>query len=133
MPAKKWLAVALLLLAVPAEAQQSACTPPLERMLRVELYFGRSVAGRRPVTDREWAQFMSGELTARFPGLTVVDGRGAWRHDGHEAREQSKLVIIVLPDNAASRGEIAAATDAYNHRFHQQSVGIVMQSVCAVF
>jgi len=116
-----------------AEAQQAGCTPPLERMLRTELFFGRSVAGRRPVTDREWAQFLTHELTPRFPGLTVLDGRGAWRHDGHEVREASKVVVIVLPDTPAARGEIAAATEAYKHRFHQQSVGIVMQSVCAAF
>lgn len=129
------LAVALALVLLPslAYAQQAACTPPLEKMLRVELFFGRSVAGRRPVTDREWAQFLTHELTPRFPGLTVLDGRGAWRHDGHEVREPSKLVVVVLPDTVAARGEVAATADAYKHRFHQQSVGIVMQDVCAAF
>ena len=123
----------LLLLPNFAQAQQPGCPPPLEKMLRAELYFGRSVAGRRPVTDREWAQLVSHELTPRFPGVTVLEGRGAWRHEGHEVREGSKLVVIVLPETIAARGEIAAVADAYKHRFRQQSVGIVVQSVCAAF
>jgi hypothetical protein len=123
----------ILLLCAPAHAQDSTCTPPLKSMLRVELYFGRSIKGSRPVSDREWAQFVSRELTPRFPGLTMLDGRGAWRRGEHEMREQTKIVIVVLPDSPANRGQIAAATDAYKEAFQQTSVGIVSQPVCAAF
>jgi len=127
------LALALALVATPALAQQQACAPPLSPMLKVELYFGLSVQGRRPVSDREWARFVAQELSHRFKGLTVLDGRGIWRAGQHEMREHSKLVVAVAEDGAATRNAIAEVTDAYKRRFHQISVGVVTQPVCAAF
>ena len=134
MPSKSILALALALtvLGTSASAQQS-CAPPLAPMLKVELYFGMSVDGHHAVSDREWARFVAQELTSRFPGLTVLDARGAWRKEHHEMREHSKLVIVVTKDGAATRNHIAEVTEAYKHRFHQTSVGIVTQPVCAAF
>ena len=133
MPPKKLLAAAVLLLCAPAQAQERACAPPLEPMLRAELYFGRSIHGGRHVSDREWAQFLTHELTPRFPGLTVLDARGAWKRGEHQMRELTKVVVVVLPDGTAARGQIAAVAEAYKTRFHQSSVGIVSQAVCASF
>jgi hypothetical protein len=126
------LALALTVLATPALAQQT-CTPPLSPMLRVEFYFGRNIAHHAPVSDRAWARFVRTELTPRFPGLTVLDAQGAWRDGTREVREASKLVIVVVKDDAATRDAVAAASDAYKRRFHQTSVGIVTQTVCAAF
>ena len=126
------LSVALTLLATPALAQPS-CTPPLKPMLRVEFYFGRNIVHHAPVSDREWARFVTRELTPRFPGLTVLDAQGAWRDGKREVREASKLVIVVTKDETATRAAIAAVNDAYKQRFHQTSVGIVTQPVCAAF
>jgi hypothetical protein len=126
------LAFVLALLAAPALAQQ-ACAPPLAPMLKVELYFGFGIEGRRPVSDREWARFVAQELTPHFPGLTVLDARGAWRKGQHEMREHSKLVVVVTKDGAVTHNQIAEVTDAYKRRFHQASVGIVTQPVCAAF
>ena len=126
------LAFVLALLAAPALAQQ-ACAPPLAPMLKVELYFGFGIEGRRPVSDSEWARFVTHELTHRFPGLTVLDARGAWRKGQHEMREHSKLVVVVAEDGPATRNAIAEVTEAYKERFHQSSVGIVTQAVCAAF
>jgi len=126
-------ASALALLATPALAQQQSCAPPLTPQLRVEMYFGMGVAGRRPVSDSEWSRFVTHELTHRFPGLTVLDARGAWRKDQHELRERSKLVVVVTEDGPATRNAIAEAAEAYKHLFHQSAVGIVTQAVCAAF
>ena len=126
------LSVALTLLATPALAQLS-CTPPLAPMLRVEFYFGRNIVHHAPVSDREWVRFVTTELTPRFPGLTVLDAQGAWRDGKREVREASKLVIVVTKDETAMRDAIAAVSDAYKQRFHQTSVGIVTQPVCAAF
>lgn len=126
-------ALAFMLLAGPVVAQQPACAPPLMPHLRIELYFGMGVDGHRPVSDREWARFVAHELTHRFPGLTVLDARGAWRKGEHEMREHSRLVVVVTEDGPATRNAIAEATEAYKQRFHQQSVGIVTQPVCATF
>ena len=133
MPPKALLAVTLALLATPAIAQQPACAPPLAPMLRVELYFGMGVHGRRPVSESEWARFVTHELTHRFPGLTVLDARGAWRKGEHEMREHSKMVVVVIEDGPATRNAITEVADAYKQRFHQSAVGIVTQAVCAAF
>jgi hypothetical protein len=119
--------------ATPAIAQQLTCHPPLQAMLRIELYFGRSIEGDRPVSDREWARFVAQELTPRFPDLTVLDARGAWRKGQHEMREHTKLVVIVVQEGATARGHIAEVTEAYKQRFRQTSVGVVTQPVCASF
>jgi len=126
-------ASALALLATPALAQQQSCAPPLTPQLRVEMYFGMGVAGRRPVSDSEWSRFVTHELTHRFPGLTVLDARGAWRKDQHELRERSKLVVVVTEDGPATRNAIAEVAETYKHLFHQSAVGIVTQAVCAAF
>ena len=126
------LALALTVLATPALAQQT-CAPPLSPMLRIEFYFGRAVGHRAPVSDRAWTRFVAQELTPRFSGLTVLDGRGVWRDGKRVVREASEQVIVVAKDDAATRDAIAAVSDAYKHRFHQTSVGIVTQPVCAAF
>ena len=133
MPTKAVLALVLSLLAAPAVAQQPPCAPPLTPQLRIELYFGMGVHGRHPVSEREWARFVSHELTHRFPGLTVLDARGAWRQGQHEMREHSKQVVVVTEDGPATRNAVAEVTEAYKQRFHQSSVGIVTQPVCAAF
>ena len=123
----------LAFLATPALAQQPPCAPPLTPQLRIEMYFGMGVAGRRPVSDGEWARFVTHELTRRFPGLTVLDARGAWRKGQHEMREHSKQVVVVTEDGPATRNAIAEVAEAYKERFHQSAVGIVTQTVCAAF
>lgn len=126
-------ALAIVLLAAPALAQQPTCTPPLAPMLRVEFYFGRAIAHHAPVSDGAWTRFVATELTPRFPGLTVLDARGAWRDGKRAVREPSKLVIVVTKDDPATRSAIAAVSGTYKQRFHQTSVGIVTQPVCAAF
>ena len=132
MRREAFLALTLSFLATPALARP-ACTPPLKPMLHVELYFGLAIKGRAAVTRREWDGFVGRELTPRFPGLTVLDARGAWRDGARDVREHSKVVVIVTEESAATRAAIAATTAAYMQRFHQQSVGIVTQPVCAAF
>ncbi|HEY5279381.1 MAG TPA: DUF3574 domain-containing protein [Pseudolabrys sp.] len=132
-PLKAILALALAFFASPALAQQPSCTPPLAPMLRVEFYFGLAIKGRAPVTRAEWEGFVGRELTPRFPGLTVLDAHGAWRDGKREVREASKLVVVVTADGPAIRSAIAEASEAYKARFHQSSVGIVTQPVCAAF
>ncbi len=102
-------------------------------MLRAELYSGRGVP-QRSVNDAQWTRFAAEVLTTQFPdGLTMLDGRGQWRDGARIIRERSTVVIVVLPDGPHARERIAAAADAYKKRFHQKSVGIVTQTVCAGF
>lgn len=99
------------------------------------MFFGRSVGGR-VVSEREFAAFLSSEVTPRFPGgLTVLDARGQWRNGdrGTVVREASKLVKIVFADDARKRAGLDAIAASYKLKFRQQSVLISLQSACAVF
>jgi Protein of unknown function (DUF3574) len=125
--------LALLLACSAGPALAEGCPAPLKPMLRAELYFGRGVP-QRGVDDAQWTRFAAEVLTSQFPdGLTVLDGRGQWRDGSRIIRERSTVVIAVLPSGPLAHERIAAAAEAYKMRFHQKSVGIVTQTVCAGF
>jgi Protein of unknown function (DUF3574) len=118
-----------------AVAQGISCRAPLRSMQAVEILFGRSVAGRIIVGEREWARFLAREITPRFSdGLSVVDAAGQFKTpDGIVAHEPSKLVIIIAPDDAETEDRVAAIEAAYKKEFRQQKVVVVTRSVCASF
>jgi hypothetical protein len=132
---KVLLAGIVMLLAAGAQAQPVACAEPFKAMLRAEIYFGRNIGGQVGVSESQWAAFVRRELAPRFPdGLTAIDSKGQWRDpSGAIMREPSKVVIIVMADDVASRERLAAATAAYKQRFNQKSIGVVTQPVCASF
>jgi hypothetical protein len=136
MPRLKGLAaVAFLMIASAAPAQELACPAAGKAMLRAELYFGRNIGGKLGVSEREWARFLARELTPRFPsGLTVIDGQGQWRGpSGSIVREPSKIVVLFVADGASEREHIARAAAAYKKRFKQDSVAVVTRAVCVDF
>ena len=66
-----------------AEPPQSyMCLLPAEkRMLVAELFFGRDIAGRAPLSEAEWRDFAAEIITPNFPdGFTVFDAEGQWRN-----------------------------------------------------
>jgi hypothetical protein len=143
---------ALLLAALAGCAQPSAPEPPQQagapapyqcllpseqRMLVAELFFGRDKAGRKAVSDAEWADFLKTVVTPNFPdGLTVFDGYGQWRNPetGLIGRSPSvKIVLIAVQRSPELAGRLTSVIDAYKARFHQQSVGIITRDSCAAF
>jgi len=96
-------------------------------MLVAELFFGRGVKGREPLTDAEWADFAARTITPKFPdGFTVFDGDGQWRNPqtGHIAGSRTKVLVIAAKREPDLARRLAAVIDAYKTEFHQQSVGI---------
>jgi hypothetical protein len=113
-----------------------ACAVGQQAMLQATLLFGRNVKGRAPVSEPEWRQFLAREVTPRFPdGLTAFSADGQWRDRvrGLAVREPSKVVLIVIRDDATVRDRLNAVADAYKRRFAQRSVGIVTSPTCASF
>jgi hypothetical protein len=135
---KTVLAAALLALsacAPPApQTAAPACTPPLAPALQVDLYFGLAARGRE-IGEAEWAAFLNGEVTPRFPdGLSVVDVAGQYRNpSGQIVRERSKLLVVVVPDAPAHLPKVQAIVDAYKKQFDQLSVLRVERAICAAF
>ncbi len=105
-------------------------------MLVAELFFGRTIRGRAPLSEAEWSAFAAEVVTPNFPaGFTVLDGDGQWQNPatGRIGRERSKILLVAArrtPDLAA---RLAAVIDAYKARFHQESVGIITRDSCASF
>jgi hypothetical protein len=131
-----YLALAAVLFALGGCASwPQVCLPPAQPVVTAELFFGRG-EGSRSVSEREFAAFLAGEITPRFPdGLTVLDARGQWRDGarGATVREASKLVKIIFSDDAQKRAALDAIAASYKLRFHQQSVLISLQPACAAF
>jgi hypothetical protein len=120
------LAALLLLGACAPQQQAPACAAPLKPAVEVDLFYGA-------VSDADWASYLAGEVTPRFPaGLTVLDGAGQWRgSSGTISRERSKLLIIVVFDAPAHVPRVQAMIDVYLERFHQQAVLHTEHAVCA--
>ncbi len=134
---------ALLLLALAGCA--ATAEPPLpyrcllpseQRMLVAELFFGRNIRGRGPLTDAEWAGFAAAVVAPNFPaGFTVFDGDGQWQNPATHAiaREPTKVLLVAVRRAPDLAGRLAAVIDAYKARFHQQSVGVITHElVCRV-
>ncbi|HEX3350554.1 MAG TPA: DUF3574 domain-containing protein [Acetobacteraceae bacterium] len=104
--------------------------------LVADLFFGRSLRGGGAVSDADWSDFLAREVTPRFPdGLTIVSAQGQWRPRNATAviREESWLVIIATDPGPATDQRFAAIRAAYQARFHQESVGLVTTTGCALF
>jgi hypothetical protein len=107
-----------------------------QRLVRDTLYFGMTrPGGGAAISADDWRSFVDGKLAIVFPnGFTIVDATGQWRGaDGAIAREPSKLVSVLHPDDPASEHGIADVIHAYQLRFAQESVLRERSAVCARF
>ena len=123
-------ALPCLLLAACASGAPPCAGVPGAPALDARLFLGGNVAAA------DWQGFLETEVTPRFPdGLTVLSADGQWRAPGgsRTIREHSRLLVIVMPRDAAAIAAVEAVADAYRHRFAQQSVGVVFTDACAAF
>jgi hypothetical protein len=101
-----------------------------------ELLFGRDIGNHVGVSEAAWMRFVAREITPRFPdGLTITNAIGQWRDPASNrmVHEPSKRVEIVLPGRADDEVRLDAIVAAYKRRFHQHSVGVIVQSGCVSF
>jgi Protein of unknown function (DUF3574) len=131
------VAAYMLASATSALAGPAACPLPGEKpMIETQLFFGRDIPGRDPLTDAEWSDFAAKTLAENFPdGFTVADGDGQWRNPQSRRieHERSKIVIVAATQAPDLVRRLSVVSDAYRSRFHQISVGVVTIPVCASF
>jgi hypothetical protein len=127
----------VLLALVACDSAQAACPLRSEHpMIEVQLFFGREIDGRGPVTNEEWSGFAAHVIAENFPdGFTVTDGGGAWFDPKSKSmiHEDSKIVLIATKQSPGLSAKLTHVMDAYKSQFHQHSVGVVTQQVCAAF
>jgi hypothetical protein len=105
-------------------------------MLVAELFFGRTIPGRAPLTDAEWAEFAAQVVTPNFPaGFTVMDGQGQWQNPatGQIGHDPTKILLVAAKREPDLTRRLSAVIDAYKTRFRQQSVGVITRDSCAAF
>ena len=130
------LALALLLAAAPAAAQEPCPFAGQRPMLVVELFFGQTIRGRGLVSTRSWQRFLAETVTPALPdGFTVYNAYGQWRdgRTGAIGREGTKVVVVAAEDTAELRARVAGVAEAYRRRFDQRSVGVLTQRGCGAF
>ena len=105
-------------------------------MLVAELFFGRNIAGRGPLSEAEWRAFAAEVVTPNFPdGFTVFDGEGQWRNPatGRIAQDPTKFLLIAAKRTPDLAARLSTVIEAYKTRFRQQSVGLITRDSCAAF
>ena len=119
------------------DRRDASCPLPSEQRLAVtQLFFGREIPGRGPLSDAEWSDFAEQVITPQFPdGFTVSDGDGHWfdQRTGRMVRERSKILLVAADPGSDLAARIGAVVDAYRQRFNQKSVGVITTTECGAF
>ena len=120
-----------------ATLQATACgSGSGQRMLVVDLFFGRAIPGRNDLTEQEWQTFLADTVMVNLPnGFTVMDAAGAWMNPKtHKTMsEATKVILVALPDAPGSLDAVGRVRTAYQARFHQQLVGMTVTPACGSF
>jgi hypothetical protein len=127
--------------AMPGETlPPNACLLPAQKpMLVAELFFGRNIPGRAPVSEAEWADFVAQVVTPNFPdGYTVFNGaagQSGGPQTGPIMREAPKIVLAAAYPRPDLKDRIAAVIEGYRYRarFPQKSVGLLTRWECGAF
>lgn len=107
----------------PAASQQQK--PATETWRRTELFFGCSKPDGSTISEKQFQQFVSAEITPRFPsGLTVMPSRGQYLDStGTIIKERSMQIILFYPASLRDANrKIEEIRAAYKQTFQQESV-----------
>jgi uncharacterized protein DUF3574 len=117
-----------------ASAPALSCKSGERSAVHDSLYFG-TAKPTGVVTAEEWAEFLRGTVTPRFPqGLTVSQASGEWRGaDGALVHESSYLLHLVHAGDASSEKNVAELVSVYKERFQQEAVLRVKVGACVSF
>lgn len=131
-----FLAACTFIVSCSSEAQTNPCPDGTEPYTEYRLFFGRGNAdNRQVVSDQQWDEFLEDTITVEFPdGLTVLDAYGQYTDPvGNLIKEDTKVLIILVPPNADSAPGIDRIIKGYKNRFAQQGVLREINPTCASF
>ncbi len=131
------LAACAFILSCSSQAQTPPCPDGTEPYTEYRLFFGRGSADNpRAVSDEAWSKFLEDTITIEFPdGLTVLDAYGQYTDTATKRliKEETKLLIILVPPDADSTPGIDRIIEEYKSRFAQQGVLREIKATCASF
>jgi len=119
----------------------SACLLPQQKpMLVAELFFGRNIAGRAPVSEAEWDDFVARVVTAEFPGRlhrvrrapsgAVRRSRSAARSEARGAEDRARRGLPPPRPQGPHRGGFGRLTA---RRSNATLVGLLTRWECGAF
>ena len=110
------------------------CAASERREISELLYFG-TAKPTGEVSEEEWAVFLGGVVTPRFPkGLSAWQAAGQWQSaDGRLTRENSIVLNLIYPDGERADNDIRAIMGEYKSRFQQEAVLRVKSYVCVSY
>jgi hypothetical protein len=108
------------------------CATHEEPAVNELIYFGTGTP-EGVVSDEQWTSFLGEVVTPRFPqGLTTWRASGQWRsQDGTLTREDSHVLNLVHPADAAHEKAIQELIGEYRKRFRQEAVLRVKSAACS--
>lgn len=130
------LAACAFILSCSSEAQTNPCPGGTESYTEYRLFFGRGNADNpRTVSDDDWSKFLEDTITVEFPdGLTVLDAYGQYTDpSGTFIKEDTKVLIILVPPDNDSVSGIDRVIGEYKQRFDRSAVLRQVISACAAF
>lgn len=130
------LAACAFILSCSSEAQTNPCPEGTDPYTEYRLFFGRGDADNRQVVgDQQWEGFLEDTITVEFPaGLTVLDAYGQYTNSaGNLIKEDTKVLIILVPLDADPTPGIDRIIEEYKRRFSQQGVLREVKATCVSF
>lgn len=88
-----------------------------------DLYFGRDFSRVGYVLDLDFEAFLADHVTQRFPGFTILKGKGFWKGEREDI-----FILRILGDDVDGFG-VSKIAAAYRDAFKQESVLIVQTAV----
>ena len=130
------LVACALVLSCSSEAQTNPCPEDTDPYTEYRLFFGRGDADNRQIiSDQQWEKFLEDTITVEFPaGLTILDAYGQYTDSaGNLVKEDTKVLIILVPPDTDSAPGIDRIIEEYKQRFSQQGVLREVKATCVSF
>jgi hypothetical protein len=96
-----------------------------------EIYFGRHFSSRGEITEQQFADFLSTQVTPAFPsGMTVYDAYGQMQHSsGRIEHQKTKVVVLVHRNSEEDDKSIKNIIAAYRSQFGNPQVMMLTKPV----
>ena len=87
----------------------------MKQTTQFQLFLGRNIPDAGKVTNEMMNDFINDEVSTRFDGFTVTDGKGFWKGE----QEKVTIITFITADGQTKVQEIA---DSFKESFRQDSV-----------